>query len=95
MSISELLLAPPEGSPRDRGNKFYQILGGGARMKCLEAFVDLKIPELLGKEGKIHVVAKRFSSFPLDYTEDFIIYIICERSNGIHENMRKVEYCPK
>jgi hypothetical protein len=52
MSLSELLLAPPEGSPRDRGNKFYQILGGGARMKCLEAFVDLEIPDLLGKEGK-------------------------------------------
>jgi hypothetical protein len=63
MSISELLLAPPEGSPRDRGNKFYQILGGGARMKALEAFIDLKIPELLGQEGDKNMLRNEFFPF--------------------------------
>ena len=52
MSDCDSALLPPPGSDRDRDNKYYEILGGGARMKALEAFLDLKIPELLGKEGK-------------------------------------------
>lgn len=85
MPASELSFAPPEGSLRDRGNRFYQILGGGARMKVLEAFLDLKLPELLGKEGKrillllLHII--------IFHGNGFIIYITYDRSNGIHENM--------
>jgi hypothetical protein len=36
---------------KDRDNEVYQILGGAARMKAMEAFLDLKVPELLSIEG--------------------------------------------
>jgi hypothetical protein len=90
MSAFDLLLTPPEGSARDRGNKFYQILGGGARMKALEAFLDLQIPQLLNKEGEGVVATYHYISL-LRFHHIHRIY----RSNGIHENMRKVRYCPK
>ena len=46
-------LAPPPGSLRDRDNRFYQLLAGGARTRLLEGFLDLKLPELLGSEGPL------------------------------------------
>ncbi len=46
-------LTPTPGTPRDRDNRYYQILGGGARMRMLETFLDLQLPELLGKEGPL------------------------------------------
>jgi hypothetical protein len=45
-----MLMLQREGSG-DRGNQFYQILSGAVRMKALEAFLDLKVPELLILEG--------------------------------------------
>jgi precorrin-6B methylase 2 len=42
---------PTPGSDRDRDNCFYEILGGGAKFSLLEGFIDLKLPELLGKAG--------------------------------------------
>ena len=44
-------LTPPEGSLRAMDNQFYGILGGGARLRLLEVFFDLQIPELLGHRG--------------------------------------------
>ena len=44
-------LTPPEGSLRAMDNQFYGILGGGARLRLLEVFFDLQIPELLGHHG--------------------------------------------
>lgn len=43
------LYKPSKGSLRERDNLYYGILAGGARMRLLEAFLDLGIPELLGK----------------------------------------------
>jgi hypothetical protein len=53
---------PSPGSSRDRDNKFYQFLAGGARMKLLEAFMDLKIPELLGKEGNESIILAQYTT---------------------------------
>jgi predicted O-methyltransferase YrrM len=44
-------LSPRPGSPRDRDNRYYHILAGGARTRLLEGFLDLGIPELLGATG--------------------------------------------
>ena len=44
---------PPPGTPRDRDNRYYRLLAGGARTKLLEAFLDLRIPELLGGTGRL------------------------------------------
>lgn len=46
-------LAPPPGSPRDRDNRYYQLLAGGAKTRLLEGFLELKVPELLGAEGPL------------------------------------------
>lgn len=51
MFDSDLTLVPPPGSDRDRDNRFYQVIGGACRYKALEAFLDLKVPELLGEFG--------------------------------------------
>ena len=40
--------APPDGSSRDRDNRFYRILSGGARMKLLEAYLALGVGEAIG-----------------------------------------------
>jgi len=44
---------PPAGTPRDRDNRYYRLLAGGARTRLLEGFLDLQLPELLGKEGPL------------------------------------------
>lgn len=44
---------PTPGSPRDRDNRYYQLLAGGARTKLLEAFLDLRVPEILGQSGPL------------------------------------------
>lgn len=44
---------PTAGSPRDRDNRFYRLLAGGARMRLLEGFLELGIPELLGANGSL------------------------------------------
>lgn len=56
MSSSASEFDPPPGSPRDRDNRYYKLLAGGARTKLLEAFLDLHIPELLGATGPITAV---------------------------------------
>jgi hypothetical protein len=93
MSDCDLSLMPSPGSLRDRDNKFYQFLGGGARMKALEAFLDLGLPELLGKEGVEIIFSLPFTTnflyYRLDYIIKFIIQFISDRSNAIHEIMRK------
>ncbi|HEX3998784.1 MAG TPA: methyltransferase [Pirellulales bacterium] len=50
------ILDPPPGSLRNRDNRFYELLAGGARTRVLEGFLDLKIPELLGAEGPLTAV---------------------------------------
>lgn len=47
------LLEPPRGSLRDRDSRYYRLLAGGAKTRLLEAFLDLRIPELLGSEGPL------------------------------------------
>jgi precorrin-6B methylase 2 len=42
---------PTVGSPRERDNRFYTLLAGGARTRLLEGFLDLQIGELLGVYG--------------------------------------------
>lgn len=42
---------PAPGSLRDRDNRFYKLLAGGARLRLLEGFLDLRLPELLGRYG--------------------------------------------
>ena len=44
---------PKPGSPRDRDNRYYKLLAGGARTRLLETFLDLGLPELLGKTGSL------------------------------------------
>ena len=44
-------LLAPEGSLRAMDTNYYSILGGGARLRLLEVFFDLQIPELLGHHG--------------------------------------------
>jgi precorrin-6B methylase 2 len=44
-------LAPSRGSLRERDNRFYHLLAGGAKTRLLETFLDLGLPELLGKNG--------------------------------------------
>lgn len=48
----ESLDAPP-GSPRDRDNRYYRLLAGGAKTRLLEGFLELGLPELLGREGPL------------------------------------------
>ena len=44
--------APPTpGSPRDRDNRYHTLLAGGAKTRLLEAFLDLRLPEILGGRG--------------------------------------------
>ena len=43
---------PTPGSDRDCDDRFYEILGGGAKFSLLEGLLDLKLPELLG-EAKV------------------------------------------
>jgi len=50
MSLAQPNLQPPKGSLRDRDNRYYAILAGGAKLKLLEAFLDLQVPELLGAQ---------------------------------------------
>jgi precorrin-6B methylase 2 len=49
-------LDPPVGTPRDRDNRYYKLLAGGARTRLLEGFLDLQLPELLGREGPLSAV---------------------------------------
>src|ERR1700676_2283365 len=53
MAILPEGFAPPAGSPRDRDNKFYELLAGGARTRLLEGFLDLQVPELFGTHGPL------------------------------------------
>lgn len=39
---------PTPGSDRDCDNRFYDILGGGAKFSLLEGFIDLNLPEVMG-----------------------------------------------
>ena len=57
--------APP-GSDRERDNEFYQLLAGGAKTRLLEAFVELDLANVLGKEGPMTAaeICKRFSLHP-------------------------------
>ena len=49
----DVALSPAAGSLRDRDNHFYQLLAGGAKTRLLEGFLDLGVPELLGKRGPL------------------------------------------
>jgi ubiquinone/menaquinone biosynthesis C-methylase UbiE len=62
-------LKPPAGSDRERDNKFYELLAGGAKMRLLEAFLQLKLPELLGKRRGVPMKASDIcSELGLDIT---------------------------
>ncbi len=39
-------LKPPQGSDRDRDNRYYEIVGGGARLQLMETMLTLEIPAL-------------------------------------------------
>ncbi len=45
--------APAAGSPRERDNQYYELLAGGAKTRLLEGFLDLGLPELLGRKGPL------------------------------------------
>ncbi|MFM7107944.1 MAG: methyltransferase [Planctomycetaceae bacterium] len=49
--IAASVPAPTPSSPRDRDNRFYTLVAGGAKTRLLEQFLDLGIPELLGAAG--------------------------------------------
>ena len=59
-------ILPTSGSERDCDNRFYEILGGGAKFCLLEAFLDLKIPELLGKEDNPYTAGRICTELGLD-----------------------------
>ena len=44
---------PTAGSPRERDNQYYELLAGGAKTRLLEGFLELGVPELLGKSGPL------------------------------------------
>lgn len=44
---------PPHGSLRDRDNRYYTLLAGGAKTRLLEGFLDLRLPEILGGRGEM------------------------------------------
>ena len=46
-------VSPPPGSPRDRDNRYHTLLAGGAKTRLLEAFLDLRLPEILGGRGEM------------------------------------------
>lgn len=46
-------LSPRPGSARDRDNRYYRLLAGGARTRLLEGFLDVGLPELLGASGPL------------------------------------------
>jgi hypothetical protein len=37
---------PTPNSERDCDDRFYEILGGGAKFSLLEGFIDLQLPEV-------------------------------------------------
>ncbi len=47
----DAVLSPSRGSLRERDNAFYELLAGGAKTRLLEGFIDLGVPELLGRNG--------------------------------------------
>lgn len=51
-------IIPPVGSDRERDNKFYTILAGGARLKLLEAFLELGVGEAIGTSRSGYVKAR-------------------------------------
>lgn len=57
---------PTPGSDRDCDDRFYAILGGGAKFSLLEGFLDLKLPELLGKSTEPHTAEEVCTELSLD-----------------------------
>lgn len=51
-ATDEIPAAPP-GSLRDRDDRYYRLLAGGAKTRLLEGLLDLQIPELLGARGEM------------------------------------------
>src|SRR5437762_3478434 len=49
----DVALSPAPGSLRERDNEYYQLLAGGAKTRLLEGFLDLGVPELLGRRGPL------------------------------------------
>lgn len=56
----------PEGSDRERDDRFYSLLAGGAKTRMLEAFMELDMPTVLGNEGAMTAseICRRFSLHP-------------------------------
>lgn len=57
---------PAPGSVRDCDDRFYEILGGGAKFSLLEGFIDLKLPEFLGEKGGFCTAGSICSELSLD-----------------------------
>jgi hypothetical protein len=57
---------PTRGSERDCDDRFYEILGGGAKFSLLEGFIDLKLPEFLGESNEPCTAASICSKLGLD-----------------------------
>ncbi len=64
---------PSPGSLRERDNKFYSMLGGGARLRLLETAFDIGLFELLGELGPLTAreIAQRLALHP-DRTWKFL-----------------------
>lgn len=54
-------------TPRERDNAFYELLGGGAKTRLLESFIDLELAPLLASEGPLsaEAIAEKLELHPL------------------------------
>lgn len=54
--MAEYEMLPCPGSKRYRDNRFYELCGGGCRMKLLEAMIEIQVPELLSDDKSMSAV---------------------------------------
>jgi len=54
-------------TPRERDNKYDELLAGGAKIRLLESFIDLELAPLLAAEGPLsaEAIAKKLALHPL------------------------------
>lgn len=82
----DIAYKPSKGSDRERDNLYYGILAGGARMRLLEAFLDLGLPELLGRhQGEPLSAAEIIAQLGLHPTRGWKFLHICSMSELLTE----------
>ena len=54
-------------TPRERDNKYEELLAGGAKIRLLESFIDFELAALLVSEGSLsaEAIAKKLELYPL------------------------------